>query len=309
VLSLDAFSRAWVQESLLLERVVPLLEGDKRRAMERLVRAWDERNLSTFDASVEALARYLGGIAVDREPLGAPARAGATWLGERFSDLRALSRAERERAMGALFDRVQTATRHLMDRLIQLHQLTGASQAQVERRLEDAAVQGHEAINPTTGAIAAGAASGLMTGLGADILAGGLSLGGGAIVGAMLGALGGYAFGGAYKLATGGGGVQFQPAALDRLTREALLRYLLVAHHGRGRGDYADVDRPEPWAADVDGQLARHRDTLQAIWREGAPDSVAAVAGRLRPVLRDVLLDVLRGRFPDATVLSNLPSD
>jgi hypothetical protein len=309
VLSLDAFSRAWVQESLLLGRVVPLLEGEKRKAMEHLVRAWDERNLNIFDASVEALARYLGGIALDREPLGAPARAGTTWLGERLSDLRALSRAERERAMGALFDRVQTATRHLMDRLIQLHQLTGASQAQVERRLEDAAVQGHEAINPTTGAIAAGAASGLMTGLGADILAGGLSLGGGAIVGAMLGALGGYAFGGAYKLATGGGGVQFQPAALDRLTREALLRYLLVAHHGRGRGDYADVDRPEPWAADVDGQLARHRDTLQAIWREGAPDSVAAVAGRLRPVLRDVLLDVLRGRFPDATVLSNLPSD
>jgi hypothetical protein len=211
--------------------------------------------------------------------------------------------------MGALFDRVQVATRQLMDRLIELHQLTGASQAQVERRLEDAAVQGHEAINPTTGAIAAGAVSGLLTGLGADVLAGGLSLGGGAIVGAMLGALGGYAFGGAYKLATGGGGVQFQPAALDRLTREALLRYLLVAHHGRGRGEYTDIDHPAPWAADLDGRLARSRDALHAIWRDAAPGSAPEVAGRLRPVLGDILLDVLRRRFPGAAVLSNLPSD
>ena len=38
VLALDAFSRAWAEESLLLERVVDLLEGDKRAAMTRLVR-------------------------------------------------------------------------------------------------------------------------------------------------------------------------------------------------------------------------------------------------------------------------------
>src|SRR6185503_10523225 len=112
--------------------------------------------------------------------------------------------------------RVQSATRRLMDRLIELHQLSGASKVQVERRLEDAVVQGNEAINPTTGAIAGGALSGLVTGLGADVLAGGLSLGGGAILGAMLGALSGYALGGAYKLATGGeSGIQFQTAALD----------------------------------------------------------------------------------------------
>jgi hypothetical protein len=308
VLSLDAFSRAWVQESLLLDRVATLLEGEKRRAMGDLLQAWNDRNLGVFDASIEALAGYLAEIAVDREPIGPPPAGESTWMRERLSDLRALSRVERERAMGALFDRVQAATARLMDRLIALHQLTGASQAQVERRLEDAVVQGHEAINPTTGAIAAGAVSGLVTGLGADILAGGLSLGGGAILGAMVGALGGYAFGGAYKLATAGGsGIQFQPAALDRLAREALLRYLLVAHHGRGRGDYADVDYPASWAVEVDAHLAEGGGALQEIWRDAAragPGSAALIAERLGPLLRGVLVDLLRGRFPGATVLA-----
>jgi GTPase SAR1 family protein len=307
VLSLDAFSRAWVEESLVLERVVDLLDGEKRIAMTDLVRAWNDRNLGVFEVSVDAIAQYLAVLAVDREPIGDRSE-NLSWLRERLQDLRALSRVDRERAMGAMFDRVQATTRRLMDRLIELHQLTGASKAQVERRLEDAALQGNDALNPTTGAIAGGAVSGLLAGLGADVLAGGLSLGGGAIIGAMFGALGGYAFGGAYKLATGGeSGIQLQTAALDRLTREALLRYLIVAHHGRGRGDYTDVDYPVHWAADVDAELERHRETLHEAWRVAGRerrDSPEPVAEHLRLVLRDMLRDVLRQRYPGATVLA-----
>jgi hypothetical protein len=305
VLALDAFSRAWVEESLVLERVARLLEGDKHAAMERLVRAWNERNVGIFDAAVDAIAQYLAEIAVDREPIGT---ASSSWLAGRLSDLRALSRIDRERAMGALFDRVQTRTRRLMERLIELHQLSGTSRAQVERRLEDAAFRGDEAINPTTGAVAGAAVSGLLAGLGADALTGGLSLGGGAIIGAMLGALGGYAFGGAYRLATRGeSGVQFQSAALDRLTREALLRYLLVAHHGRGRGDYTDLEQPAHWSADVDAQLAKRVDPLHTAWRDAERAGRGAegeIAQRLRPVIRAALRDLLRQRSPGASVLA-----
>jgi GTPase SAR1 family protein len=309
VLSLDAFSRAWVEESLVLERVAGLLEGDKRAAMQRLVRAWNDRNLRTFERSIDALADYLAEIATDRQPIGTPS-GDASWLRDRLADLRALSRIDRERAMGALFDRVQQATRRLMDRLIELHELSGSSQAQVERRLEDAAMPQHDAINPTTGAIVGGAVSGLLTGLGADVLTGGLSLGGGAIVGAMLGALGGYAFGGAYRLAIGAEtAIQFQPATLDRLAREALLRYLLVAHFGRGRGDYADLDYPAEWTANIDAELMRQRDRLDEAWREAARgrESRADVTEHLRPILREVLRDVLRKRFPEATMLARDP--
>jgi GTPase SAR1 family protein len=307
VLSLDAFSRAWVEESLMFERVVDLLDGDKRAAMVRLLQAWNARNVRVFDQAIAAMAQYLAGIAVDRQPIGSGSGGNVSWIRERLSDLRALSRVDRERAMGALFDRVQAATRRLMDVLIELHQLSGTSKSQVERRLEDAALEGNEALNPTTGAIAGGAVSGLLAGLGADVLAGGLSLGGGAIVGAMLGALGGYVLGGAYQLATGGeSGIQFQTAALDRLAREALLRYLVVAHHGRGRGDYTDLDDPAQWTADVDAQLERHRDALHAAWRVAARDAraSAAVAEALERVLRDILRDLLRRRYPDAAVLA-----
>jgi hypothetical protein len=124
----------------------------------------------------------------------------------------------------------------------------------------------------------------------------------------MLGALGGAALGGAYRLVAGGApAIQFQPAALDRFARQAVLRYLLVAHHGRGRGDYADVEFPGHWAAEVDGQWPPRRETLHGLWREAAqagPGSAPAVAERLRPVLRALLVDVLRARFPGATVLA-----
>jgi hypothetical protein len=311
VLSLDAFSRAWVEESLVLERVVGLLEGGKRAAMARLVRAWNDRNLRVFEQSVEAVARYLAEVAADREPIGSRSGPAGSWMLGRVQDLRALSRVDRERAMGALFDRVQGSTRRLMDRLIELHQLSGTSKARIERSLEDLALQGHEAINPTTGAIAGGLVSGLLGGLGADVLSGGLTFGGGAVLGALLGALGGYAFGGAFRLAAGREpAVQWQPAALDRLAREALLRYLVVAHHGRGRGSYTDLEYPAHWTSAVDAELAAHRDALHAAWPEAGreADGAEAAADRLRPVLRDALRQVLRQRFPGAAFLSEGPS-
>jgi hypothetical protein len=275
--------------------------------MRDLLRAWNDRNLRTFDASMEAIARFLAGVAADSEPLGLSDEQGP-WILQRVSDLRALSRVERDRAMGAMFDRVQSATRRLMDRLIELHQLSGVSQAQVERRLEDAFVPGNEAVNPTTGAIAGGAVSGLITGLGADVLAGGLSLGGGAIIGAMLGALGGYAFGGAYRLAIGGAPqIQFQPAALERLTVHTVLRYLLVAHYGRGRGDYTDVDFPSQWSSEVAAAVDSRRDVLNAVWRDVARDSglLDSAVERLQIILNELLRELLRHRFPEASVFSD----
>lgn len=307
VLSLDAFSRAWVEESLVLERVVGLLDGERRAAMVRLVRAWNERNLRVFEQASQVMAEYLAEVATDQEPIGSRSGAAGSWILGALRDLRSVSHADRNRAMRALFDRVQVATRRLMDRLIELHELSGSSKAQLERRLEDVALSGNEAMNPTTGAIAGGLLSGALTGLVADILHGGLTFGGGAVLGAILGGVGGYALGGAYRLATGPEpSVHWQPAALDRLAGEALLRYLLVAHHGRGRGGYSDLEYPAHWAEGVEAQLKLRRDALHGAWRHAAREgraSSAEVAERLRPVLHDTLRDVLRQRFPDAAVL------
>jgi hypothetical protein len=307
VLSLDAFSRAWVEESLVLERVVDLLAGEKRSAMARLVRVWNARNLGVFGESIQALAEYLSTVAADREPIEFATRTGDSWIPGALLDLGALSPVARRRATRALFDRVQAATQTLMDRLIDLHALSGSSQAQIERRLTDVAVQGHAAINPTTGAIAGGVLSGALSGLGADILSGGLTFGGGAVIGAVLGAVGGYALGGAYRVVAGREpSVRWQPAALDRLAREALLRYLAVAHHGRGRGGYSDLEQPAHWVEAVDRAMSQHRDRLEAAWRDatrGDAASTAEAAAGFRPILDDMLHEVLRRRFPGAAVL------
>ena len=303
VLTLDAFNRAWVEESLVLERVVELLDGDKRAAMERLLAAWNARNLRVFDQAMAAIAEYLAAIAVDREPIGSASAAGTSWI-------RALSRSERDRAMSALFDRVQVATRRLMDRLIELHQLAGSSKAQVERRFEDADLDHLKAMAPTIGGVVGGMTGGLAAGLGADVLAGGMTFGGGAAIGALLGALGGAALGGLYRFAAGGDtAIQFQDAALDGFARAAVLRYLVVAHYGRGRGAYADLDHPAQWTAEVDAELARYRDALHAAWRDaarGGSRATAVLAERLRRTLGQMVGDLLRRRYPDARVLAGL---
>jgi hypothetical protein len=275
--------------------------------MVRLVRAWNERNLRVFEQASQVMAEYLAEVATDREPIGCRSGGAGSWILGALRDLRSVSRADRHRAMRALFDRVQAATRRLMDRLIELHELSGSSKAQIERRLEDVALSGNEAMNPTTGAIAGGLLSGALTGLVADIVHGGLTFGGGAVLGAILGGVGGYALGGAYRLATGPEpAVHWQPGALDRLAGEALLRYLLVAHHGRGRGGYSDLEYPAHWVEAVEAQLKLRRDALHGAWRLAARESRASraeVAERLRPMLHDTLRDLLRQRFPDAAVL------
>jgi hypothetical protein len=257
-----------------------------------------------FEEAVDAIAQYLAGVAIDREPIGPRAEGPQTRLRALLHDLRAFSGVDRQRATGALFDRVQARTRALMDRLIGLHQLSGSSKAQIERSIEDLALRGHESINPTTGAIAGGVVSGLLSGLGADVLSGGLTFGGGAVLGALLGAAGGFALGGAFRLAAGDPAVQWHPAALDRLAREALLRYLVVAHYGRGRGAFTDLEYPAQWTSAVDAALGARRSALHGGWSMAAhAQDAAAVAGRLRPALRAVLLDAMRQRFPGASVL------
>ena len=47
-----------------------------------------------------------------------------------------------------------------------------------------------------------------------------------------------------------------QEAFLDGLVRSALLRYLAVAHYGRGRGDWAESEYPAHWPPEVERMVA-----------------------------------------------------
>jgi len=295
VLSLDAFTRGWPEEGRLLRRVVPLLERGKRDGMESLARAWDERNIAIFDTSCSEMAASLARAATDREPLtrsGASDDADSGLLDSVWRTLK-LSSIDKRRAMKALDRRLDEATETLMRQLIGLHGLEGTSAARIEKRLLDFQVRG----------VSFDEKSGALGGLAADALSGGLTLGGGMIAGGILGALGGSALAKGYRLL---GGQQHPTASwtvdfLVQLARQLLLRYLAVAHYGRGRGEYRDIERPAHWSGAVDatiGDARALRVVLDRVDENAGAD--AQLDAKLSVWFRDRLREILREVYPDA---------
>ena len=288
VLSLDAFTRCWVQEGLLLERVARLLPPASQPAMARLADAWQRRNLEVFADSMGHLAAYLAGAAVDREALPSPRP----------------RKAEGRRAMEALAQRLETETRTLMDRLIAGHGLEGRSEARLQRQLDDFLLHGTSGLTAEKGALLGGALTGALGGLAADLLAGGLTFGGGMVAGAILGALGGAGLSRAYDLFKLGGepAAGWSPDFLLELVRQSLLRYLAVAHFGRGRGSFQEDALPPAWQLQVDDLLAPRESDLRAWFRQLSRSNAARteVEAALRPFFADLARTLLVVMYPSS---------
>jgi hypothetical protein len=298
VLALDAFSRCWVQEDVLFARLAPLLPSAKRTALARCAAAWQEGGRVVLRRSIRRMASYLAATAADREALPAT---GPGALGR----VAALSPAASRRAMRRLRERLETRTRELVDGLVTEHGLEGRSRLVLQERMEHFLVVGEEWLTPGRGAILGGAVSGALGGLAADAATAGLSFGGGAVLGAILGALGGAGLAAGYRLALGERepGVSWAPAFLAELTRRTVLRYLAVAHFGRGRGSYEDVDLPERWTALVADVLADQEPVLAETWPLAARSDGAARAElerRLTGALEAGTTEVLARGYPEA---------
>jgi len=289
VLPLDAFTRCWVQEGVLLERVAALLEGEARRTMEELTAAWERGNLSIFERACSSLGRYLAAAAADRETL----------TGQGFGQ------TEKRRAMRVLAQRLDDATRRLMDSLIADHGLVGRYQTDARERLdEDFDSPGRTAWTSGRAGVLGAAMGGAAGGLVADVAVAGLSFGGGAVAGALLGAAGamGLRKGFQFVRAEQTPEVRWAGEFLDQLLRQSLLRYLAVAHFGRGRGEWRETGNPERWNALVEEAVT------------GAGDDFARAVADLREVgeppeeretvfagyVRRVLSQVLSTGYPQA---------
>lgn len=254
VLALDAFSRCWVQEGELFARIEPLLDKPQNELMRPLRHAWTERNLRIFDRSVGAMSAYLARAASDRE--GLPSRRP--------------SKEEKERAWATLAERLDRTTGELTRALLAAHDLVGDSTAAIERKIDAIVVAGEERIDPERGALLGGVLSGAVGGLTADLLAGGLTFGGGLLAGAILGALGGAGLARGYQLVTAGKkpAVSWSPEFLSRLAERTLLRYLAIAHFGRGRGDFQPGgEEPSRWRETVRSVLEREAESWADVWR------------------------------------------
>jgi len=291
VMLLDAFSRFWTEESLLLERVVELLPEDKQEPMRELKKAWDRRNLEVFERSAEAMARYLAETAADREETADPKA----------------SREDKRQAMEILAQRLEERTAKLTAALLAAHGLEGKGGAAFERQLDAFVVMGEELVDPEKGALWGSILSGAATGLGADLLAGGLSFGGGVVAGAILGALGGAGLARGYQLLRAGQKptVSFSPAFLGGLVGQTLLRYLAVAHFGRGRGEFREGEDVERWQAEVKRALLDEAEDWRELWKRLGkdPDAVAWVKPEIRDLLDRALRGILSRGYPEAAEL------
>lgn len=267
ILPLDAFARCWVQEGVLLEAIVPLLPEYKQPSMRNLMQQWSRVNETRFNKSMAVLASNLARAAVDREAVE-----DSNWRG-RLTQLLSVGRAERpeiRNAMGRLADRLEADSRAATDELIRLHNLSGKASRQVHERLASHYAHRKKASEGIAAALG-GLATGATTGLAADLAAGGLTLGGGLIVGAIIGALGAGGIARGFNLISGeqGSGVRWSEEFFTDMVRMALLRYLAVAHFGRGRGDWQESEYPPVWQDMVRQQVEEYKDEVLSVYKLG----------------------------------------
>jgi len=310
VTTLDAFARCWVQEIALLDLVGDALPPARRAPFARLVAAWQGRRSAQFEAAMAVLAAPIAEAACDREPIPEAGVKGT---------LRALGRSlglgrddaddARARAAQALATRLDDALRASTNRLIDLHGLGGQAKEDVIARLASG-VSLDAPLDERKAAMMGGVVSGALTGLAADLATGGLSFGAGMLAGALLGALGGAGIARGMNLARGkqGAVLRWDDAFLSGLVASALLRYLAVAHYGRGRGEWTEGEYPPFWQDKVAAAVAARAESLASLWaRRDASADAAALADDLREVLAVAARDLLDELYP-GTLTARTPS-
>jgi len=139
-----------------------------------------------------------------------------------------------------------------------------------------------------------GVVSGALSGLAADLAVGGLTFGAGMLTGAVLGALGGAGIARGLNVARGKSGamLRWDNAFLSSLVVTAVLRYLAVAHYGRGRGDWVETEYPPFWTPLVAEIVDEHGSRLASLWAQREP---VCDAGTLASGLSSLLADVTKG--------------
>jgi hypothetical protein len=222
-------------------------------------------------------------------------------------------------AQQRLADALQAEVRASTQRLLAEHGIAAGAAAGTARGDDDAAattqilqrvatlVAQHRRVPEGRSAVLGGALTGALVGLKADLASGGLTLGGGLLAGGILGALGaaGLARGINLVRGTGASWVAWGAEALPALTEAALLRYLAVAHYGRGRGEWAEAEAPPHWPGAVSAALAAHAEAFERVWQQRSArlsdtEDVPRLARALMPLIEASLRETLAALYPRA---------
>ena len=311
VTTLDAFARCWVQESALFDLVRDAVPQPKLAAYDRLVDAWLRRRRTQFDEAIGVLSEPIAAACCDGEPITDAGIGDALRdIGRTIGIRRDAADDVKAQASRALAARLDGELRRSTDRLIALYGIEGRAKGEVVARLASG-VTLDAPVSERKAAMMGGVVSGALTGLAADVAAGGLTFGAGLLTGAVVGALGGAGIARGMNVARGKSGttLRWNNPLLSRLVESALLRYLAVAHYGRGRGDWTETEYPPFWPPLVAEIVDKHRDRLAKLWTMRQPTCDAdAIDRELRRVLADAATDMLNRLYPGTLALFNARS-
>ncbi|HWW69084.1 MAG TPA: DUF3482 domain-containing protein, partial [Duganella sp.] len=297
VLALDAFARCWVHERVFYEAVGKLLEPSQQAGYARLFATWEAANARRYDHAIRLMAKQLTAAARDSEAVEDVPKSMLKSALKVVGIGKNEDQQRQDRAMGNLIARLNQATVESTRELLILHQLDPTDAGKINERVrENFAVRAP--IDKAQAGLLGAVISGAATGLSADVMAGGLTLGGGALLGGLVGALtfAGAAWGFNSSTDRNQTAVQFTDAFMRNLVVVGILRYLAVAHFGRGRGNFVENEAPAFWQEEVEQAVARHDATLETLWndlRRDRADNEAATA-----LIKQIATDTLVRLYP-----------
>ncbi|HBR51862.1 MAG TPA: DUF3482 domain-containing protein [Nitrospira sp.] len=296
--SLDAFSRCWVQEGILFETIQSLLPSQDRPLMNRLFSAWQNANLSVFHTAMEQWARLVVRAARSR----VMTRGDGSPIDE-----------QKQQAVDGLLKELMNEVGATTKAVIALHGLEGDAIGVIQARMEHVEVQrgsqghGDATLSGTAiGGIGGALTSGAYAGLHLDTATGGVSLGlftvAGAVVGGVLGFFGGEAWAERQAGRTPTP-VTWSDEYLDMLVQDVIIRYLAIAHFGRGQGEYVmDPENPRFWVAKVNTLVSKQYTSLHEQWKrlreQGPAAQTEEKATQLTALLTSITLELLWNTYP-----------
>ena len=276
-LALDAFARCWVHESVFYETVGRLLDPAKQDGYARLLDVWRSANEARFAQAMRATAELIAAAARDSEPVQVEEMS----LLQSAMKVVGLSKSgeqqRQEKAMAQLVDRLNVRIGETTRTLLVLHRLDPGAASKVNARVRDN-FKVRAPVDQTQAGLLGAVVSGAATGLSADLMAGGLTFGAGALIGGVVGALtmAGAAWGFNASTDRHRTTMSFADEFLHSLLASSVLRYLAVAHFGRGRGNFVEGEAPAFWQAEVEAALAVHAGEEAAAWASLRSDAVGA---------------------------------
>ena len=298
VLALDAFARCWVHERMFYETVGKLLDEPKRPGYARLLKLWQANNQQRFHAAMRATATQLVVAVRDSQPVELEQKS----ILQSAMKAVGLSKAagqQQEKAMGILLERLNQTSVAATRALLQLHQLDPGDAPKVNARLREN-FKVRAPLDRAQAGLLGAVVSGAATGLSADLMAGGMTFGAGALLGGVVGALtmAGAAWGFNTSTDRNNTTMKFADDFLQTLMTASVLRYLAVAHFGRGRGNFVEGEAPAFWQAEVEGAVAGQTGQLWQTVRD-TPDQAKAEA-LVETAISAITARVLHKLYPGA---------